>query len=163
MKAYYEPGPYKCRITEQGFNKASTGTPQFWLRFQVLERIEPFNDSLEKYSRTEYFAITERTADRVMQDLHTLGFRGDSFNDVDPRREGFHSFLDSQVELVCSHEDGQDGTPRERWRVSRTGRPLEEEIVRQLNRLLTKKPQSANGPIVKEIDGTQFADDDVPF
>src|SRR5215467_9871698 len=101
----YEAGRYKCRITEQGFNEASTGTPQFWLRFQVLERIEPFNDSLEKYSRTEYFAITEKTADRVMQGLHTLGFRGDGFDGVDPRIEGFHSFMDCQVEFVCSHED----------------------------------------------------------
>jgi hypothetical protein len=147
MKPYYEPGLYKCRIIEQGFNEASTGTPQFWLRFQVLGRIEPFNDSLEKYSRTIYFAVTQRTADRVMQDLHTLGFKGDQFDGIDPRIEGSHSFVNSEVELICSHEDGKDGTPREKWRVRGSGRPLNADKVHNLNRLLTKV----------------ITDDDVPF
>jgi hypothetical protein len=163
MKPYYAPGRYKCRIIEQGFNEARTGTEQFWLRFQVLGRIEPFNDSLEKYSRTAYFPITERTADRVMQDLHTLGFRGAGFDGVDPRIEGFHNFVDLQVELDCSHEDGQDGAPRERWQVPGIGRPIDGGRVLELNRLLSKKPQSANGQIGQDNDSGQITDSDVPF
>ena len=55
---YYEPGLYKCKVTAQSFNEASTGTPQFLLAFKVMECIEPVNDGLEKFSRTAYFPIT---------------------------------------------------------------------------------------------------------
>jgi hypothetical protein len=112
MKPYYEQGPHRCRVTDQGFNEASTGTPQFWIQFDVLERIEPFNDSLEQYSRRAYFAITEPF---VMNDLHILGFKGDNFDGVDPRAKGHHSFIGNEVELFCSHENDLSGNPRERW------------------------------------------------
>src|SRR5215472_14037514 len=143
MRPYYDPGLYKCRIIEQGFNEASTGTPQFYIKVLVLLRIEPFNDNLEKYSRTAYFAITAKTADWVMQYLHALGFNGDSFDGVDPHVEGHHSFVGIEIEWVCSHEDDQNRAPRERWGPRGTGRSLDGEKVRKLNRLLTNKPQSA--------------------
>ena len=71
---YYEPGLYKCRIIEQGFNETRTGTPQFWISFQVLQQIEPFNDGIEEFWRILFFAVTAETADWVMDDLHALGF-----------------------------------------------------------------------------------------
>jgi hypothetical protein len=121
MKPYYDQAPHRCRITEQGFNEASTGTEQFWIKFLVLMRIEPFNDSLEKYSRVAYFPITAKTADWVMQYLHTLGFKGDNFDGVDPHVEGHHSFVGNEIELVCSHVDDQNKTPREKWGPRATG------------------------------------------
>ena len=160
MKPYYEPGPYRCRIIEQGFNKAGTGTRQFWYKFQVLERIVPFNDGLEQYLRTEYYPITEKTADRVMQMLCALGYRGGRFEDVDPRVDGFHDFSNLEVELVCYHEPGLDKTPRERWKVRGMGRPVDEDEVRKLNRFLTKRPANSSPapPVVGDI-----SDDEPPF
>jgi hypothetical protein len=90
---YYGEGPYKCRVLDQGFNEAKTGTAQFWLKFLVLERIEPFNDGIEQFSRTAYFPITEKTADRLMHDLHTLGYTGHTFDGLDPQLPNHHSFV----------------------------------------------------------------------
>ena len=152
MKPFYDPGLYKCRITNQGFNEASTGTAQFWLKFDVLEQIEPFSDILEKFSRTIYFPITARTADRVMHDLHSLGFKGDSFDGVDPREDGYHSFVGKEIELTCSHEDDRNHQPRERWALRGVGmgRPLANDKVRMLNRLLSEESK-----IAKEIEDAE--------
>jgi hypothetical protein len=163
MPPFYDPGLYKCRTIAQGFNEASTGTPQFWIQFDVLERIEPFNDDLKQFSRRAYFAITAKTADWVMNYLHTLGFKGDNFDGVDPHIEGHHSFVRNEIELVCSHEDDQHGTPRERWGPRGGGRLLGRDKIRNLNRLLTKKSQSANGPISQETNSAQATDEDLPF
>jgi hypothetical protein len=170
MKPYYDPGPHRVRITTQGFNQASTGTVQFWLRFIVLEQLEPFADNLEKFSRTMYLPITARTADRVMEDLHSLGFRGNAFEGVDPRQRGHFSFVDKEVELTCSHEHDQNNQPTERWLLRGVGRPVDDDKVSGLNQLLSKpkivpkKSKTANGSSVSApaISSDYISDDDLP-
>jgi hypothetical protein len=162
VKTQYEEGIYKVRIIDQGFNAASTGTGQFWIKFLVVERIEPFSDAIEQLSRMMYFAITNRTADWVMHDLHTLGFKGDRFDNLDPRVAGFESLAKNEIEVACKLENGQDGTPREKWSLRSTGRPISVHQVSELNKFLSKKP--APRPVmapVAAVDG--ISDDDVPF
>jgi hypothetical protein len=160
MKTYYDAGLYKCRIMDQGFGEASTGTAQFCVRFLVLEQTEPSRDNIGMFSRIAYFPITDKTADRVMDDLYTLGFKGDNFESIDPRIEGHHSFVGKEVELMCSFKDDNTGTPRERWGFRGTGRPLNRDRVRKLNRFLTRRPVNS-GPIPVLSDGV--SQDDFPF
>jgi hypothetical protein len=147
---------------DQGFNSASTGTGQFWIKFLVLERIEPVNDAIEQFSRIAYFPITAKTADRVLHDLHTLGFKGDRFDDLDPRNTVFENLAGREVELACGVEDGQDGKPRERWNLRGIGRPISMKQVSELNRLLSKRPapRPEMAPVAA-VDGV--SDDDIPF
>lgn len=152
VKPYYEPGRYKCRISSQGFNEASTGTRQFWIKFRVLERVEPFDDSLEQHERTAYFAVTPKTADWVMDTLNLLGFQGSSFGGVDPRTKGFHNFIGDEVELSCSHENDQTQNIREVWAVRSVGRPLSQDKVHDLDRFLTKNKQQSTDANKKGID-----------
>jgi hypothetical protein len=98
-----------------------------------------------------------------MDDLHTLGFKGDSFEGVDPRAKGHHSFSGTEIEWFCTHENDQNGNPRERWGPRGRGRLLDADKIRKLNRLLFKKPQSADGSTVEENDSAEITDADVPF
>jgi hypothetical protein len=126
-------------VLDQGFNEASTGTAQLWLKVLVLECRERVNEKLEQLSRVMYFPITAKTADRLMQHLRTLGFDGDSFEDLDPRRVGHHSFVGQEIELACRHEEDRNKTLCERWEFPGTSRPLDEQKLRKLNQFLTKK------------------------
>lgn len=163
MKTNYEEGIYKVRIIDQGFNSASTGTGQFWIKFLVLERTEPFNDGIEQFSRIMYFAITDKTADWVMHDLHTLGFTGDRFEDLDPRASAYESLAGREVEVACAIDNGKDGKPREKWSLRSTGRPIAMKQVSQLNNFLSKRPapRPAMPPVPVQANGV--SDDDVPF
>src|SRR5688572_17367418 len=88
---YYPEGRYRCEITNQAMSKAGTGTPQFVLRFRVLE---PLNNQgqVAEYERTAYISITENTIDRFVEDLKTLGFTRHSFSFLDPQTRDYHSF-----------------------------------------------------------------------
>jgi hypothetical protein len=98
-----------------------------------------------------------------MQDLHSLGFDGDDFNGVDPRVEGFHSFIGEEKELSCQHEPNKEGQLREKWGLEGIPRPLSRDGVKDLNKFLTKKTQQrTNGPAVQE-GGLGITDEDVPF
>ena len=160
MTPYYEPGLYKCRILDQGYTEASTGTEQFWIKFLVLKAVEPVRDNLEKYSRMAYFPLTDKTADRVMRDLRALGFKGDDFELLDPCIEGHHSFVGNEPELMCSVDKSLNGTPREKWGPRGVPRPLDRDRVRRLNRFLAKRP--VDGSPLPAADGVS-EDDLTPF
>jgi hypothetical protein len=144
QKPHYDVGTYKTEVSGQGFTVASTGTIQFWLRFVVLERVQPFNDNLDKYTRTLFLPITEKTADRVMYSLNTIGFEGDNFDDVNPLHKGYHSFVGLQLEMLCTHEPDQDNQPKERWSLQRvSATPAEDTAVHNLNRFLSSNKKSS--------------------
>jgi hypothetical protein len=165
QNTYYRPGRYKCRITSQGFIEASTGTAQFYMKFQVLESIEPFNDALVEHERTIYFPITTKTADRTLHDLCGVGYPGDSFEALDPQSENCYSFVGRELELGCSHETDLNGNAREKWSLRATPQPLSNDRIRDLGRFLTKpKPPLRTSSRAGAGDAAlTITDDDVPF
>ena len=119
MKAFFNEGRYIVQIVDQALGEAQTGTPQFILKFTVLEHV--FDDggaeAARNYDRTYYKAITEKTIQYLAQDLKTLGFEGSSFRDLDPSSPGFYDLRGRQVEMYCTHED-RNGESQEKWSVA---------------------------------------------
>ena len=176
-------GRYACKVVSQALGEASTGNPQFALRFTVMGMVDPadpsrFIPSPQQYERTHYRTITEKTVPYFVEDLKLLGFTGTSFRELDPNADGFHDFRDMDVDMWCSHEKGQDGSPREKWGVARKGgseldiKPLESKKVRELDNLFgkhlkgMKAAQPAPAPITSKPAPAAEAgitDDDIPF
>ena len=113
-KIFYEPGCYKVQITSQMFVEATTGNPMFVLKFKVLECIEPFNDNLVQYERKCFLAITDKTYQRVIEDLKAIGFPGETLKKLHPATPGFHDFVGRDLEMYCTHEEDREGHQRER-------------------------------------------------
>ena len=126
---YYDEGYYKCRIVQQAMGKAGTGTPQFVLRFTVLE----FSDGspvAQQYERTCYRYITDKTMQYFERDLETLGFTGTSLRQLDPSISGYQSFIGNTFEFRSTHEADQKSEVREKWSLALPNGPGREvEVV----------------------------------
>lgn len=185
-KPYYEPGAYIGEIVQQGLTKASTGNTQFVLRFKVVGKPDPHDAEnlipCAEYERTIYMTITDKTAEFVVNNLHALGYRAESFGPLDPSHPNHQSFSGQQIEVYCQHEQGQSGDMREKWGISRKPaaieiKPLEAKEVRQLDMLFGKalkagapaatRQQQRYVPTTEQTavlsDGTEITDDDIPF
>lgn len=148
---FYEKGVYRCEVVSQAMGEASTGTPQFVLRFKVQARIlGDEEEAVTEYERTCFRSITEKTIPYFLEDLKTLGFEGGSFKDLDPNTPGYHSFRGAVIDMICNHENDQKGEPRERWSIRQAGgsievKPLEPAKYRQLDNLFGKALKDACG------------------
>ena len=180
---FYAVGRYACKVVDQGLGKTGTGKPQFALRFQVLGLVDPMDPSkyipaAAQYERTHYRTITEKTIPYFIEDLKALGFRGESFKDLDKQTGGFHDFRGQDVDMWCSHETDQNGNQREKWGVARQGgamelKPLESKEARELDNLFGKHLKGmrydpaapAPPPTTRPVPENSFdvTDDDVPF
>lgn len=156
MKPYYPVGKYACQVTGQALGQASTGNPQFVLRFKVLGKVDPANPdnfipAEQQYERTHYRSITEKTIDFFVEDLKTLGFQGASFKELDPNQPVHHTFVGMDVDMWCSHNKAQDGSDREQWGIARVGGsdfkvdPLDPKKVRELDNLFGKNLRALSG------------------
>ena len=133
MSIFYQPGRYRCEVTQQAIVKATTGTPMFVLKVTVLERyvapdeVEP---CVQQYERTIRRAINENTMRYLQKDLDVLGFTGSSLRELDPRNQGGHqSFVGVLLDCACAAEtDKQSGDQREKWSLA-WGRKASEEIT----------------------------------
>lgn len=186
-KPYYEVGRYACKIISQALGEAGTGTPQFSIRFTVQGLVDTSDPTRlipaqQQYERTHYRAITNKTIPYFVEDLKVLGFAGSSFRQLDPNNEDFHDLAGRDVDMWCSHENGLDGTPREKWGVARKGggdldiKPLDSKKVRELDNLFGKHLKGMKAadtapvpPKIKEPPPDQHAsnmeidDLDIPF
>src|SRR5215467_6763957 len=178
MKAFFNEGRYAVQIIDQALGEAQTGTPQFILKFTVLERIhdDGGTEAVRNYDRTYYKAITERTIEYLTQDLKTLGFEGSSFRDLDPSSPTFYSLKGRRVEMYCSHEF-RNGENQEKWGVAfakRESKPIEAKKIdsaklRALDNLFGKHlrelaPKAqAPKPRPEPVAAYQGTEDDVPF
>jgi hypothetical protein len=177
----FNPGSYMARVTTWGLSETKhKKTPQFFIRFKPLGKINP-NDptgplmGCPDYERTIYRVITQNTAQYVIEDLERLGYDKSSFKFLDPAVEGAHSFEGLEIQVRCDHEE-YEGTLQERWNLDRDGGPLEvppldSKRVRQLDAMFgkslkgngSKKSTPAESP--GETTETVPADDDggIPF
>jgi hypothetical protein len=90
---------------------------------------------------------------------------------LDSSQQGFHDFSGLELTMFCSHENDQNGDPRERWGIDRGPSelkvdPLDAKGLRELDNLFGKhlkglKPEQASQPATAAA--TVITDDDVPF
>jgi hypothetical protein len=165
---YYPPGPYRAVVIQQAMSEAKTGTPQFVLRFRVLESLSPAVPEVEQFERTMYLPITDGTISFFFEKLQRLGFYGQSFKQLDPEEEGHHSFIDQEVEVYCKH-DSYNGVVSEKWDVSKGAgeftpinpkslRDLDNKYGKQLKSMFGKSPQpldAANRQVEKEFEAEE--------
>ncbi len=176
MSIFYQPGRYRCEVTQQGMTKAGTGTAQFVVVVRVLDiytgpnSIEPMD---RNYERTIYRAITEKTMPYLQKELDALGFTGGSLRLLDPKNGEFQDFRGMQVDCICKHEPGKDGELRERWSIAWAydateiqGEELAASDYRALDALFGKangKPAAKPTPKPAPVAPADVDDGDVPF
>lgn len=166
----YDEGVYRCKILEQGFSRAKTGTHQFWLRILILSRVTP-EGSEEAVSarreRTIYMTITAKTVVRVMKNLKSLGFEGMQFEHLDPSVGEHHSFREKIADFACIWDD-YDGNTREKWDLYQQFIPTSEPgIGSELDAMLAKQTSQpkAQHRTIKEEEFSKDAltEEELPF
>jgi hypothetical protein len=184
---FYGVGLHQGQIVGQGFTKAkSTGNLQLMLQVKILGVPEgnSYIPHQQQYTRTIYYALTDKTAPFVIEALKTLGYEGETISQLDPGHKSHVSLVGRQCDLWCSYEANQDNTgERERWSISKGAQeiePMDGKALRQLDSLFGKafsggaKVKAAQ-PAVTEAqheqpkDGRYFdnspeiTDEDIPF
>ncbi|MEN6533818.1 MAG: hypothetical protein ABFD89_09165 [Bryobacteraceae bacterium] len=179
MSTFYQPGRYRCEVTQQAMTKNSnSGNPQFVLKVLVLEQYtgpdqsEPCN---QQYERTIYRSITDKSMEFFQKELDALGFTGGSLRQLDPNYDGFTDFKGAQVDCLCKHEaDYKDASvQREKWSIAWAtgassaieGDELAPSDYRALDALFGKAAKAAPKAATKPVAAASSAvnDDDVPF
>lgn len=179
MATHYKAGTHLIQITNQGFGEANNEnrTPFFFIEFRVLAELVGKENPQQvihdkQYPRTIELMFSNKSIEYVRKKLARLGWTGDDFEELDPHRRPFHSFIDKQTEAKCEHEDGW-----ERWDLVWDGdssKPKEsvEGVARKLNALFGKSrtstppAQPTAQPAAAPADATKAAsppDDDIPF
>jgi hypothetical protein len=166
MSTYYDVGSYRVKITGQLFTEAaSSGNPQFVLKFKVLERLEPANDNLQQYERKTYFTITDKTYERLLRLLQAIGFPGDKLVMLDPSTKGFHDFTGLELEMYCSHATDKSGKAFERWDTRRgeSLKPLSSmSKIKHLDAQFARKPVNGQKAALAPVNALGITEDDVP-
>lgn len=148
-RTQYE-GRYWVRITRQALGESNNGNAQAVISFNVMGKInlaDPDGDLLHcpDGERSIYLVITEKTVDRVIEDLKKLGYTKSSFRFIDPNVEGHHDFTGFEFAAYCTIEEYK-GKEREKWRVAGDGlqvKPIDAKEVRKLDNLFDKKLKAA--------------------
>ncbi len=196
MATYYDEGRYLARITNQTFGENKNGNPEVQLTIKPVgqyaeqdKKVYEISDGTAR-ERTIYLTLTEATIGSldkpgwVLQTLNFLGFRGESFRELDPAEEGHHSFVGLEVDALCQHKEW-NGNNQERWSILRPNgtkaevKRLEKKSIRGLDakygKLLKKLakdvppagsgeaaevPEPVNGEVVSDPNDNPA---DVPF
>jgi hypothetical protein len=121
----YSPGRYKARIKDYGWCEASTGTPQFFIQLEILNRYD--NDGAlvdcPQFERTFYRAISlkdekaKQTCISMLKgDLSAIGVHVDDEAQLDPQHPQAINLFAKELDVLMTLESYQ-GAPRERWHV----------------------------------------------
>lgn len=188
MKAFYDIGRYEVEIIEQGFVKASTGNTQFVLKFKVLGKIDPADDSaliaVDEQTRSYYRVLTENTIPYFMEDLAAIQVEINSFADIDPNTDGFIDLAGRKIDMRCGRKNNLQNESVEEWSLARAASKPMDKIasteVKALDRLFGKhlkksaapaRTAQQRGPVPvaaakaqpAQGGGVAISDDDVPF
>jgi hypothetical protein len=152
MATTYEDGRfYLGKITRWKLGKSKEkGTPliEFWVMItgkKEMGKAVPCPAAERPVVR--YF--TENTIDNVVNDLRTLGYPYDGFDQLDPENAEAYDFENTEVEIKCRHEEYK-GEKREKWDFAFSGggsfvQAIDRKDVSRLNALFGGKFKSAGG------------------
>ena len=175
-------GKYRFSVTSQGFGQSKNGTPFFFLEGTPASLIgdDGVEYECEHYARTIKLYINEKTIDARRKELAALGFTG-KFGQLDPAQANHHSFVGTDIEVVCKHEPGigdSAGKTFEKWELPFESTPREATvstpgIASKLDALFGKKAGPAAKPAAKApakppvrqpvSQGVGGPDDETPF
>lgn len=161
MSLAFEQGTYIGRITNWGLSKAKTGTPQFFVSFQPLGRIDQSRpDDMNNlipcadFERTVFRAITEKTVEYFAKDLTQLGYPHSTFDYLDREHPQAHDFDGQEIRVLCKH-DSYMGKEKEKWEFAWSGdgftpTSIDRTGVKELNAMfgkhLKKGPAATSRP-----------------
>lgn len=168
MAIVYSPGRYWGKVINHGLGKASTGTPQLMITFQIIGKVnlaDPEGDLLpcEDHERSVFRSLTEKTKDWVLQDLEKLDFTGESLAQLDLERMDCCDLRGKEAALTCEHRTYQK-VARENWSIAGDSgplmQPLEEREVRQLDDLFGRSLRAAKAakPTMKTAEAPSEAE-----
>jgi hypothetical protein len=160
MTNNYQPGRYLVRVIGQYFGESQrTGTPKFCLVIRITRNLDNPDVYFAPLQKEIVWWVSDKTIERVIRDLQSLGYPGTTLSGVDPDQRGFHDFRNQDIEVVCVHEEDQDGRVWERWRLCPPSMTLKDKSkLRRLDRILT-------GQLEAGTDGARpdVPDEEVPF
>jgi len=169
---YYAPGTYECEIVNHGIGVSDKKkTPFIWLEVKPLRTGD--TAVAGEYTRMVNLYLTEKTSKRVVEQLRSLGWDGDSFRSLE---NGSYSFAGTKAEFECSHEP-YDGKQYERWNfpapkqttpeaVTGAGKRLDALFGAALKAVPKKpKPTPPEPEPVREPNAAngEVPDDEIPF
>ncbi len=173
MTTYYEPGRYACRVIAQGFGESKKKkTPYFFLAVKPIGLRDPADPDgrllgCADYPREVQLYISDAAAQYTIERLRLLGYRGDSFRDLEPG--GSFSLVDSEIELECKHETN-DGETYDRFGFPFESEPAEnvEGVAKKLDGLFGKElrktaPKKGTNSTPEPEPEPVGAGDDIPF
>ena len=164
-KTQYRQGRYWARCTSQVLGESkpkegeSHGTKFVALGFAILGEVNSADPdgallTCAAGDRTVFLYLTEKTVERSIEELRSLGFDKDSFRYLLPEVAGYVNLAGTEVALQCRHDTYQ-GDTKEKWSLAFQGggppniKPLNQAGVRQLDALFGKalkaKPAKSNG------------------
>lgn len=173
----YQEGLYVLRVTGQGFGESDQKkTPFFFLQCLPEEQVfEDGNQPCDQYPAEVVFWITEKTFDRTMRELESLGFTGKKLSNLDPDTPGYFDLTGVTFTAQCTHKSGTGdnahkvydswGFPYQgkvRESTPAVSKKLDSMFSKELKARAPKQPEKAPVPTSAEPIGSP-PDDDVPF
>lgn len=142
---------YRGTITDQAMAKSSKGNPQIIFAFKVEQ--EMVNGEWEwldqQYTRRLYLTITDNTAERVADDLMSMGAQASRFSQLDPADKDHVSLVGTQQEFYCQHKPDQEGNMREQWSLSRMIEGGKIEVQQELDIKAKREMDARFGQFLK--------------
>jgi hypothetical protein len=126
----YAPGKYRAVIKDFGWTEASTGTPQFFIDFDVTGRYDKDGNltACPRFLRTYYRAISTKgkearakCVNMLKADLSAIGEKVQDEAQLDPGTPGALNLLNKQIDAYCAVEAFNDKAV-ERWALRSNGR-----------------------------------------
>jgi hypothetical protein len=119
----YTPGKYQAVIKDFGWTEASTGTPQFFLHFEVLAKYDSADNLIDcpRHERTYFRAISTKNkearatcANMLIADLKAIGIAVQDEAQLDPGDPGAVDLLNKKIDAYCTVESFSNKMV-ERW------------------------------------------------
>jgi hypothetical protein len=102
---HYEKGRYKATVTAQGFSESKEKkTPYLFLEVAPFEALGASVLPEKIYRREIKRYVTEKTINRLIEDLRGIGWNGTKLSELDPSNPSHHSFIDQEIEVDCDHD-----------------------------------------------------------
>lgn len=160
-----DKGLYKAVVTKWGLGVSKEKkTPQFSLTFVLRSFLQGGKEvPCTPYERTLFRYFTDDTIDFVAKDLRALGYKHDTFDQLEPDHPEAHDFSDAEIKVELAFEKYQ-GKDKERWELRMGGGFQPEKIdrsgVSKLNAVfcasLKKTPAAAAPPKAAPTPATQY-------
>lgn len=166
---HYEKGTYRAKIVGHVFGESKAkGTPFIEIHFEPTQSTGANEFPETVYNRHLRLYLSEAAAPYSIENLRRIGWKGESFGELDPNGEGKDALVGIEISVSCDYND--DGY--EDWNLTAPGGDAPAESAKGLPSKLDKlfgkalkatKPKSSAKPKVEETVPPDDDDDEIPF